>query len=92
MEVTDAEQGVDREFQGAELLNSLLGRWRTQHTDQFKHRLGADPRRPTTVTLREKALRVAGICIGTLSPAKPRKNKVLQKSITQTTLKDTREK
>jgi len=63
---------MDREFHGAELLNSSLGRQRTWHTDQFKHRLGADPRCPT-VMLREKAVRVAGISIGTMSPTTARK-------------------
>lgn len=50
-----------------------VGTW---HIDQF--RLGADTWCPTTVTLRGKAVRVAGIWTGTVTTTRARKSKVTQ--------------
>ena len=64
-----------------------VGTW---HIDQF--RLGADTWCPTTVTLRGKAVRVAGIWTGTVTTTRARKSKVTQNSIMWTALRGTGEK
>lgn len=64
-----------------------VGTW---HTGQF--RLGADTQCLTTVTLRGKAVRVAGIWTGTVTTTRARKSKVTQNSITWAALRGTGKK
>lgn len=62
----------------------------TRHTEQL--RLDADTWCPTTVRLRGKAARTAGIWTGTVTTTKARRNKVTQNSVTWTALRGTGEK